>query len=140
MRSPRFSSSQIEDREACYLDRSEEATPQTRLAQTFDEFAGAFAGRDDGDMFTVDATLSLPHGQVPITVPVEGVMLRPYTMEVVADVDGVPPPLQPLFPGHRLALDGWSMTGWTYTTGGKTVRSAELLAGEGNTSSKPVAE
>lgn len=137
MRSAGFTSADIEDRELCYLYREDESSPTTRLSQTFPEFAQAFANRSEGDSFTVDAVLTLPHGRVPISVPVERVVLRTYTIEIVANADGLPEPLRRLFPGDRLALDGWSMTGWSYTKDGQTVRSTDLLGDDGTALAEP---
>jgi hypothetical protein len=63
-----------------------------------------------------------------MTLTVEQVVLRPYTLEIVATADGVPKPLQHLFPGNRLKIDGWSLTGWSYTKNGQQVRSQDILA------------
>lgn len=129
MQTKGFAWTDIENRESTDLYREVETRPRTRLSQTFPKFAAAFATRQQGDSFTVDAGLSLPHGEVPVTLAVERVVLRPYTLELVVNADGVPEPLQRLLPGNRLQLDGWSLTGWTYTKDGKTVSSDDILAG-----------
>ncbi len=140
MQTEGFTSAAIENREAIYLYREEEPLPTTRLSQTFPQFAAAFAARQEGDKFTVDAILSLPHGKLPVTVDVERMVLRSYALEVVGSVDGVPKPLQRLLPGNRLQLDGWAMTGWTHTKGDTTIRSADVLSGhvESEAESAPV--
>jgi len=129
MQTAGFASTDIADREICYLYRQSDPLPTTSVSRTFPDFAAAYAARQAGDIFTVDTTLSLPHGRLPVTVAVERIILRPYSLEIVANADGLPKPLQRLFPGHRLQLDGWSLTGWTYTKGDKTIRSEDVLGG-----------